>query len=109
MLLFFSSHTELLWKEGKTRNRRKIAHLKRKYQVDDRDQNEEIRGVKYRDFELREEASDEGGERSERNEPKVYGGVQMKASGMDILSKSSNFMVLERVDETEMEVEIEKG
>ena len=50
-----------------------------------------------------------GRENSARNEPKLYGGVRLDPNEMNVLSKSPNFMVLEKIDETEIEVEIEKG
>ena len=99
--------TEKIWRDGKRKNKRKLKHLKRKYQGED-SENEEIRGIRYRDVEIERERNDER-ENSARNEPKMYGGVQLDPDKIDILSKSPNFMILGKIDETEIEVEIEKG
>ena len=82
-------------------------YLKRKYQTSNVNENEELRDIKYRDHELLDTEREEGN--SQENVPKQYGGVQLDTSKLSILSKSPNFMILGKIDETEVEVEIEKG
>ena len=102
------SVTEKLWKDGKKKTRRKVAHLKRKYLVGNMEASREIRGIAYQDVELERLVSGVGGN-SQKAEPKMYGGVELSDEGKKVLSKSPNFMVLGKIDETEIEVEIEKG
>ena len=102
------SVTEKVWKVGKKKTRRKVAHLKRKYLLTSSEGNEKIRGIAYQDIELGNSGNGEE-ENSQEAQPKLYGGVRVSKEGMRVLSKSPNFMVLDKVDETEVEVEIEKG
>ena len=98
--------TEKVWKEGKAKNKAKIYLLNDRYKP--KISNEaEIRNVMYRDIEL--DGIREGAEQSSANKPRLYGGVQISEEETLILSKDPSFMLLERIDRTELEIEIEKG
>ena len=45
----------------------------------------------------------------DKNEPRIYGGAQIGTNAKMVLTKDPNYMILDRIDLTEIEVEIEKG
>ena len=102
--------SEREWKIGKDKNKNKIKHLKSKYHKKNRIGNDEFyvreSHIKYRDNELVDlEKQYEG----ERNEPRMYGETQIGDKAKAVLTKDPNFMILDKIDITEIEVEIEKG
>ena len=98
------TETSRLWREGKVKNRNKVVTLTNRYSPS-QDMDTEIRHVRYRDAEL----SSIGVEEHVGNIPRMYGGAEVRSSAVNILSKDPNFMILDRIDDTEIEVEIEKG
>ena len=100
------TETEKLWRSGKTKNRNKADFLTKKYKPR-KNREKRIRGVAYRDSDLEEMEKVRSSNTS--NEPRMYGGVEIDREATSILNKDPNFMLLNRIDKTEIEVEIEKG
>ena len=67
----------------------------------------QIRNLKYRDSNLEKLEIERSQNAS--NEPRMYGGAEVSEGAKSLLSKDPNFMLLERINKTEIEVEIEKG
>ena len=100
--------TERIWREGKDKNKNKVNFLCEKYRPRPRRcGRENFRGVIHSDVEL-ERVEIEKGQRP-CNEPRLYGGVEVDESALNLLSKDPNFMLFDNIDKTEIEVEIEKG
>ena len=93
--------TERLWVEGKNKNKSKIRVLTERYKPKEV-MEEEIRNVKYRDNELGNH--EEGTSQNTINEPRLYGGVEVSENTRTVLSKDPNFMLLDCIDKTEIEV-----
>ena len=105
--LIMKNETEKIWQDGKEKNKDKISALTSKYRPKEH-MEEEIRHVLYKDadvdsIERREGITNVG------NEPRVYGGADINEDAISILSKDPNFMLLDRINKEEVEVEIEKG
>ena len=98
---------EKTWKTGKINNSKKVEHLKKKYYPTHMNREPKIREIMYRDSDLEEISRN--ARTTEENGPRIYGGAQVGDNAIQVLKKDPNFMVLSGVDETEVEVEIEKG
>ena len=99
-----SVETDKMWKDGKAKHKNKIRTLTNRFsQKEPMEAN--IRHIRYRDADL-ENMNDN---HNDKNEPRLYGGVSVNSKTKSLLSKDPNFMLLERIDQTEIEVEIEKG
>ena len=61
----------------------------------------------YRDSDL--ERLEKEKNRSSSNEPRMYCGAEIDEGAKSLLSKDPNFMLLNHINKTEIEVEIEKG
>ena len=98
--------TEKVWNERKNKNNNKISILTERYKPKVNTV-EEIRSIRYRDAELEQMVGETDQDAS--GEPRLYGGVEVEENTLSILSKDPNFMLLDRINMTEIEVEIEKG
>ena len=104
--------TERVWTEGKRKNIKKIEMLVKSKKNEIRKQTqynrrEDTKSVKYRDRELEEMQRES--QHTNKNEPEVYGGAVISEKQKSVLSKEPGFMMFNRIDEIEVEVEIEKG
>ena len=105
--------TERLWTIGKKKNQNKIETLmrRRKNENDKRKphnkKNYEMKSVCYKDKDL-ERFEKQRGEIC-KNKPEKYGGVQIDEKVEAMLSKEPKFMMYNKIDSFEIEVEIEKG
>ena len=105
--------TERLWTIGKKKNQNKIETLmrRRKNENDKRQphnkKNYEMKSVCYKDKDL-ERFEKQRGEIC-KNKPEKYGGVQIDEKVEAMLSKEPKFMMYNKIDSFEIEVEIEKG
>ena len=104
-----------VWSDGKKKNQRKIEFMmKRKQQESTRrrkksmENEEDSKGIKYKDTDL-DEIGREKNEETYVNKPKVYGGVEISDEVETFLSKDLGFMVYDKIDALNVEVEIEKG
>ena len=98
-----------VWEEGKNKNRNKVRTLSERYKPKENEE-EDIRSIKYKDTDLNNLVRrGEGDNHSDDNKPRMYGGVEISENVNTILSKDPNFMLLEHINKTEIEVEIEKG
>ena len=101
--------TEIKWKEGKNKNKRKINTLTQRYKPNNQ-MDKEISDVVYRDEELNKIERNRKILNSEHNnKPRIYGGVEVNKDAISLLSKDPNFMILDRINKEEIEIEIEKG
>ena len=101
--------TGKVWEEGKIKNRNKVHMLIGRYRPKE-NMEEEIRNIKYSDVELDSIEKDRDTEDQQAStKPRMYGGVEVHQNISSILSKDPNFMLLDRIDKTDIEVEIEKG
>ena len=101
------SENNRVWQSGLGDNKRKMEHLKKKNQDKQPEVGGGIRNIVYRErdlVELENTTSGTGG-----NEPRIYGGAVIGDNATTLLKKDPNFMILKGIDETEVEVEIEKG
>ena len=98
--------TNETWRIGNRKNFRKIDALTNKYKKKRNTENK-IRNIAYKDSDL--ENLRREGEQPVGNEPRLYGGVELNTNHAELLKKDPGFMVLNNIDVTEMEVEIEKG
>ena len=106
---------EKVWNNGRLRKQMKVEHLMRKRNEgrrsvanhDDMEQ-EEIEGIKYKDTGLEELETSETID-AYANKPKLYGGVEVSNGVKSVLSKDPGFMVYDKINSLEVEVEIEKG
>ena len=94
---------EKLWREGKAKNKNKTYSLTEKYRPRVH-MEKEIRNILYKDTDMDNMERAEDG-----NQPRVYGGAEVNAADVSVLSKDPNFMLLDRINTDEIEVEIEKG
>ena len=106
---------EIAWNAGKQKKQKKIEHLvtrrteERRKVSNRRGTNpEEIEGITYKDAGL-EKFRDAVSEETYISKPKIYGGVEISNEARDILSKDPGFMLYEKIDSLDVEVEIEKG
>ena len=103
---------EKIWNNGKKKNSKKIEMLAKSKEIEikERIQNkerEDTKTVKYKDSELKE--IQKTSQHTSNSEPEVYGGVVINEKQKSILSKEPGFMIYNKIDEVEIEVEIEKG
>ena len=107
--LLMKMETGKIWEEGKNKNRNKVRMLLERYKPRENVE-EEIRDIKYTDTELDNlEIIHEEERHSDDDKPRIYGGVEVNENINTILSKDPNFMLLDHINKTEIEVEIEKG
>ena len=103
---------EKVWNIGKTKKNRKVNYLLRKKENKRRntndETNEDMKGIKYRDEDM-EKMSRERDEETYINKPRIYGGIQVDNKTTAFLSKDPGFMMYDRLDALNIEVEIEKG
>ena len=112
--VIMNREAERTWTIGKKKNQNKIDTLlqRRKRGNAEREPNhrknrEETRSIKYKDDELDE--FEKQNTPIGNNKPEVYGGVSISDKSEIILSKEPRFMIFEKIDDIEVEVEIEKG
>ena len=98
-----SVETDRVWREGKIKHRNKVRTLKNRY-VPKEQVEASIRDIKYRDADLETLNNNH-----DINEPRLYGGVNINNAAKNVLNKDPNYMLFENIDQTEIEVEIEKG
>ena len=104
---------EKVWSIGKTKKNRKVNYLLRKKEnkrtrnTND-ETNEDVKGIKYRDEDMEKMSRERDGE-TYINKPRIYGGVQVDSKTTAFLSKDPGFMMYDRLDALNIEVEIEKG
>ena len=72
------------------------------------EKNEQIRDIIYKDNDLENFKERENME-TYINKPKVYGNVELSNGVQNILCKEPGFMIYEKIDPIDVEVEIEKG
>ena len=104
---------EKVWNIGKTKKTKKIEHLLRKKEnertrTSDDDEGEDMKGIKYKDIAL-EKINEERDAEAYENKPRVYGGANVNSEMASFLSKDPGFMIFDRIDALNVEVEIEKG
>ena len=96
--------TDKIWRDGKVKNKNKINHLTNKYHKKGHIE-ERIRNIRFRDVDLGlMEVNENLG-----NEPRLYGGIEIANNARNVLCKDPNYMMLDPINSTEIEVEIEKG
>ena len=100
------------WNIGKTKKTRKVDHLLRKT-ANERTGNrtgkeEDMKGIKYKDQDL-ERLNEDRDQEAYMNKPRVYGGVEVDSGMTAFLSKDPGFMMFDKIDALDVEVEIEKG
>ena len=96
---------EKLWKHRKEQNVRKVAFLNKKWKSVSANPIEEkqYRGVKFRDTDINVGVND-------RNEDAlVYGEADVNNNMTSALTLNPKMMVFNKISETDLEVEIEKG
>ena len=92
------------WKAGKVKNKNKITRLYEKWRKKPRGESENIRNVKYRDVDL------EDIEVCDKNKEVIsYGGVEISDNMREALTLNPKMMCYNKVDDVEIECEIEKG
>ncbi|MCP3849452.1 MAG: hypothetical protein GY694_04320, partial [Gammaproteobacteria bacterium] len=107
------NETERLWTIGKRKNNKKVEMLmaRRKKQNKEKEpynkEKQKMKAVKYKDCDL--EVTEEDDEHKLKNKLQIYGGAQVGPNIEKILSKEPRFMIHSKIDEIEMEMEIEKG
>ena len=92
---------EEVWRKGKEKNKEKVDRLIKKYV--DMDENGNVRDVIVTDDKLIEM-----NEHVEKN-VKMYGGVQINEEEATALKVDPEYRVYKRIDDVDIEVEIEKG
>ena len=104
-----------VWNDGKKKSQKKIEYImKKKQQKWSKRKNvimenrENMKDIKYKDTDL-DEIGKERKEEVYINKPKVYGGVEVSSGVETFLSKDPGFMVYDKIDVMNVEVEIEKG
>ena len=112
--VIMNREAERAWTFGKKKNQNKIdTLLKRRKRRNaekepvHRKRKEETRSIKYKDEELDE--FEKQNTPIGNNKPEVYGGVSITDKSEMILSKEPGFMIFNKIDNIEVEVEIEKG
>ena len=99
------------WSNGKEKSHKKIQYMMKKKRTGSarRASDESIddtKGIKYKEEDLKELDRDKA---TYINKPKVYGGVEISSGVESFLTKDPGFMIYDRIDTLNVEVEIEKG
>ena len=111
--LAMKSEAEKTWTVGKKKSKNKILTLlnKRKKRNEERKpagrERKEMKAIKYKDEELDE--LEKQTKNTYNNNPEIYGGAQISEKSKKVLTRKPGFMIYNNIDETEMEVEIEKA
>ncbi len=111
--LAMRNEIEKTWTVGKKKSKSKIEFLLRRRKKENKEREpagrnrKEMEAIKYTDQDL--DDLEKQTDHANNNSPEVYGGAQISDKSEKVLTKEPGFMVYDRINETEMEVEIEKA